>query len=161
MKKQLLFVLLLSLFAFTFTIRANTLRTAEQIAFSVYQFDEEKLFIIAFNATDKYMLRENTIIKITLLNGELLTLSGNSAAQNSHSRSVNVTGTSPISSITTSTLHVFCFELTSEIKKIIDIGIKKIAVNTLPLIYVYDDDDIKEVVADLKKDLAKLKDESK
>lgn len=155
MRKTCLFFLLLV----SLSLNASTLRgVGHDLTFSLYQFADEKLFIITYDSEGKYLLRSNSIIKITLQNDEVLILSGNSSVQQTQGKSISwIAG---VESIKSSSTHTFCFEITSDIIKIFDIGIKRIAINTLPKVFVYSDDDLREVGKKLKKDFASLKDES-
>jgi hypothetical protein len=77
-------VLLLLLLAFPMTpIYADFYHgVGRDLNLTVYQFDNEKLFIIKYDSKGKYLVRDNTIIKLLLKNGEVVRLEENSKVEN-------------------------------------------------------------------------------
>lgn len=139
-KLLLLFMLLLPLAINVNEVSAGSFRElGTQVAFKVYIFDGDRYLIFRFNNSKECFLQHDTLIKFKLNNDEEVRLAfqNNLVSDNGY----------------------VVFKLTSELKRMLDIGIKKIAISTIPNPYIYDGDETKRFAPLLKLDFEKLKDD--
>lgn len=154
MKKMMLFLFL----AMTF-IPSNAIKYRELgrfAKFAVYTFDGVKYLLLVFEDDKDYQLTPNTIIKFKLNNGEIIKIQNFQAGERQKSRAINWMG---IASIASENVHYTMFEVTPEVQKMLDIGIKRIAINTIPEVYIYGGNETENFGTLLNKDFEKLKGE--
>ena len=140
MKKYLLIIFCL---LFAYNTYATTFRyLGDQVSFSAYTFDGKKYLLFKFLNHNNYFLSTNTIIKFKLKNDKDIKVEIEES-------SISSSGDFNYSRI----------ELTPEISEMLKIGIKKIAINTIPKIYVYEGEETERFAPLLLNDLQKLKDD--
>lgn len=140
MKKYLV---LLFCLLFVYNTYATTFRyLGDQVSFSAYTFDGKKYLLFKFINHNNYFLSNKTIIKFKLNNDKELKMEIEES-------SISSSGDYNYSRI----------EITPEILEMLKIGISKMAINTIPKIYVYEGEEAKRFGPLLLNDFLKLKDD--
>ena len=124
--------------------------------FAVYTFDDVKYLLLVYEDNKDYQLSPYTIIKFKLNNGEVLKMENVQVGERQKSKAINWRG---ITSIVSDKIHYALFEITPEVLNMLEIGIKRMAINTIPEVYIYGGDEAEVFGSLIKKDLEMLKGE--
>ena len=101
--------------------------------FCVYQFDGEYCLILNFKDDGENRIWERTIVKFKLTNGQIITLYGFEGSKKTKMHSTN--WGFGISSGSSSDKHYVILNISQEEIEQLNIGVDKVAINTIPEVY--------------------------
>lgn len=131
MKK--LFILFFYLMSFTAANAVEYRSVGSNAEFCVYTFDGEYYLILSFKDDDENHLSNNTVIKFLLNDGTVIRLAGADGSKSTSHESVH--WGFGISSGSSTDEHYAIVKITQEQIEQLNIGVDKVAINTLPEAY--------------------------
>ena len=130
------------LFAMTMLVATLSMTAQEYIryhgegsnaVFCAYQFDNRNYIVLSFKDDDEHRLTNNPVLKLLLNDGTVIKLSGTDDSQKTRQDMIHwgfgiISGSS-------SEKHYAMFYITPEEIEELQVGVKKIAINTIPEVY--------------------------
>ena len=150
MKKILLLILFWGMF-----LSANAVKYRElgfQSKFSLYTFDSIKYLMLTFQDDKYHQITDNVIVEFKLKSNKMIKLVNTQAGERQKTQSFSWNSVS-------NNCHYVLFEISDEIIEMMKVGIKAVAINTIPEVYSYNGDETEEFGELIYKDYTSMKNE--
>ncbi len=150
MKKILLLFLFWGMF-----LSANAVKYRElgfQSKFSVYTFDSVKYLMLTFQDDKYHQITDHIIVEFKLKSNKMIKLVNTQAGERQKTQSISWISVS-------NNCHYVLFEISDEIIEMMKVGIKAVAINTIPEAYSYNGDETEEFGELIYKDYTSMKNE--
>jgi len=123
-----------------------------QSKFSVYTFDSIKYLMLTFQDDKYHQITDNVIVEFKLKSDKIVKLVNTQAGERQKTQSISWISVS-------NNCHYVLFEISDEIIEMMKVGIKAVAINTIPEVYSYDGDEAEEFGELIYKDYTSMKNE--
>lgn len=150
MKKFLLLFLFWGMFLSADAVKYREL--GFQSKFSVYTFDSIKYLMLTFQDDKYHQITDNVIVEFKLKSDKIVKLVNTQAGERQKTQSISWISVS-------NNCHYVLFEISDEIIEMMKVGIKAVAINTIPEVYSYDGDEAEEFGELIYKDYTSMKNE--
>lgn len=150
MKKILLLFLFWGMFLSADAVKYREL--GFQSKFSVYTFDSIKYLMLTFQDDKYHQITDNVIVEFKLKSDKIVKLVNTQAGERQKTQSISWISVS-------NNCHYVLFEISDEIIEMMKVGIKAVAINTIPEVYSYDGDEAEEFGELIYKDYTSMKNE--
>ena len=133
--KRILFIVTMFVFALGASAQENIQYhgVGSNADFCAYQFDDENYIILSFKDDDENRLTNTPVLKLLLNDGTIIKLSGTDNSKKTRQSMTN--WGFGIMSGSSSEKHYAMFYITPEEIAKLQVGVKKIAINTIPEVY--------------------------